>query len=317
MIIDSDDTLDRLLVPVLRGHAARGEPVLIVVSPATESVLRARLGSDAEALTWGDSSAFYQRLGFAYEAFRRFLRQQHAEGRSVHVIAEPDIPTDLDAPIDRVAAYLSYESICNDTYAEYNCPVTCLWDSRRHPTLVIEGVRSIHDHELTDRGVQANNTFVPAHAYLSGRSQVTMPPAPPATDVDLTLSALTELEPARTVVTDWATGHGFSARATGQITVAVNEVVTNGLQHGLPPVRLRAWHHDGILVVQVDDRGARPIAPDAGYRSPAQASTGTGLWLARQFADIVLTQTDPGRTAVRLYFPHALTHRNLDDPAAA
>lgn len=316
LIIDSDDTLERLLVPVLLEHADSGEPVLIVVSPETEAALRARLGADAGELQWGDTSAFYQRLGFAYEAFRRYLYQQHAAGRSVHVIAEPNIPTDLNAPVDRVAAYLSYESICNDVYAEYGCPVTCLWDSRRHPTLVIEGVRSIHDHELTDQGKQANHTFVPAQAYLAGRADAPMPPAPAATDVDLTLSALTELDPTRAVVADWARGHGFSAPATGQVVTAVNEIITNALQHGLPLARLRTWHHSGTLVVQVDDRGGRPIAADAGYRPPSRAATGTGLWIARQFADIVLTESTRGRTSVRLYFPYAVTHRNPDDPAS-
>ncbi|XVU22987.1 MEDS domain-containing protein [Actinoplanes sp. CA-054009] len=310
LIIDSEDTLDRLLVPVLRRHAGDGSPALIVVSPTTERTLRRLLGADSDALTWGEAGAFYQRLGFAYEAFRRFLQQQHAQGRSVHVIAEPDIPTDLDAPVDRVAAYLSYESICNDAYAEYGCPVTCLWDSRRHPTLVIENVRAIHDHELTDRGKQHNNTFVPSHAYLAGRADVTMPAAPDVTDIDLTLSAMPEIGSGRNAITAWATGHGFAPTALAQVVAAANEVITNGVQHGAPPVRLRGWRHGTILVVQVDDCGGRTIPPDAGYRPPAQSATRTGLWIARQFADIMLTQTTPGNTAVRMYFPYGLTHRD-------
>jgi anti-sigma regulatory factor (Ser/Thr protein kinase) len=317
LIIDSDDTLDRLLVPVLRNHVDTGEPVLIVVSPHTERTLRERLGPDANAhaVTWGEPDAFYQRLGFAYETFRRYLQNQHAQGRRVHVIAEPDIPTDLDTPVDRVAAYLSYESVCNNVYADYGCPVICLWDSRRHPTLVIENVRSIHDHELTAQGKQHSTTFVPAHAYLAGRADVTMPPAPRTVDVDLTLSALPELGQGRTAITQWATARGFAPTATEQVAAAANEVLTNGLQHGLAPVRLRAWHHGSTLVVQVDDRGGRTIPPDAGYRPPAQSSTGLGLWVARQYADIVLTRTIPDHTAVRMYFPHSLTHRNPDTPA--
>ncbi|WP_430781541.1 MEDS domain-containing protein [Actinoplanes sp. G11-F43] len=310
LIVDSDDSLDRLLMPVLRRHVSDGEPVMIVVSPGTERVLRTLLGADALALTWGEAGAFYQRLGFAYEAFRRFLRQQHAQGRSVRVIAEPDIPTDLDAPVDRVAAYLSYESACNDAFAEYGCPVICLWDSRRHPTLVIENVRSIHDHELTDRGKRHNSAFVPAQDYLAGRADVTMPATPADIDIDSTLSVMADVGRGRESVAGWATDHGFAPAATAQVVAATNEVLTNGFQHGAPPVRLRGWQHGSTLVVQVDDRGGRAIPPDAGYRAPARPATGAGLWIARQFADIVLTRTVTGNTAVRMYFPHALTHRD-------
>lgn len=35
-----------------------------------------------------------------------------------------------------------------------------------------------------------------------------------------------------------------------------------------------------------------------------------GLWLARQFADVVLTETTAERTSVRMYFPDDLTHRD-------
>lgn len=308
LILDSDTTLDRLLVPVMRQHVRAGEPVLVVVPPHTEGVLRSRLGEDAERVEWGASGAFYQRLGFAFNNFRRYLRGQHALGRSVHVIAEPDIPTDLDAPVDRVAAYLSYEAMCNVAYATFGCPVTCVWDTRRHPTLVIEDVRSIHDHELTERGHQPNEAFVSAPEYLAGRADVAMPPAPPVIDVDHTLVTTSDLVRARETVETWARERGFARSAADQVTSTANEVLTNGLIHGEPPVRLRTWHHDDTLVVHVDDHGATPIPPDAGYRPPGKGDSGMGLWIARQFADILLTRTTADLTSVRMYFPFALTH---------
>ena len=98
-------------------------------------------------MEWVD--AYDQRLGFAYEGFRRVLADRHAAGRTVHVIAEPDVATDPQAPVDRAAAYFAYESICNEVYAAYGCPVTCVWDARRHPALTIGNVRAVHAHELT------------------------------------------------------------------------------------------------------------------------------------------------------------------------
>jgi anti-sigma regulatory factor (Ser/Thr protein kinase) len=313
LIVESDDTLDRLLLPVLRRHITTREPVLLVVGEHTERTLRAGLGADADALDWAHADAFYLRLGFAFDRFRRFLRRQYDDGRSVHLIAEPDIATDLDAPVDRVAAYLPYEAMCNATYAGFGCPVTCIWDSRRHPTLVIEGVRSIHDHELTEQGRLANRTFIPAPDYLAGRAQVVMPPPPPEIEGDLTLLSVHDLAGGRAVVQNWATTRGFATGAAEQVTTAVNEVLTNGLVHGRPPVRLLLWRHGNTLVVHVEDTGGGAIPPDAGYQPPAGPAPGMGLWITRQFADVVLTRTTPDLTAVRMYFPHALTHRDPDD----
>ncbi|TQS42137.1 sensor histidine kinase [Cryptosporangium phraense] len=312
LIIDDDETVETLLAPVLRRHAAARDNVLVVVNPDTERTLRAVLGPVASAIEWGEPGAFYQRLGFAFSGFRRYLQEQYAAGRTVHIIAEPDVATDLDSPVDRVAAYLSYEAMCNDAYAPYGCPVTCLWDSRRHPTLVIENVRAIHDHELTRHGRLPNQRFVPTAEYLGGRAYVTMPPIPPTTDQDLVVNTLDDLPACRFAIGSWAVAQGFAGLAAEQITSATNEIVTNGLCHGAAPVRVRAWHHDKMLVVQADDAGGRPIPADAGYRPPIRPGDGLGLWVARQFADVLLTHTLGNRTSVRLYFPYAVTHQGMD-----
>lgn len=313
LIIDSDQTLHRLLVPLLRAQVAVGQPVLMVVSPHTEWVLRARLQDDAQALEWGAPGAFYQRLGLTFEGFRRYLQRRHAQGRSVHVVAEPDVPTELDCPVDRVAAYLSYEALCNEAYAAFGCPVTCIWDSRQHPMLVIEGVRSIHDHEITEHGQRANPSYVAVTDYLAARAQVAMPPVSGALDIEFSVCAPDEMACCRSAVRQWATSHGFSAAASSEITAATHEVLTNGLRHGRAPVRLRAWHHHKTLIVQVDDPGGLPIPPDAGYRPPGHPAHGAGLWIARQLADVLLTHTSSGRTTVRMYFPYDITHWDLHD----
>jgi anti-sigma regulatory factor (Ser/Thr protein kinase) len=312
LIVDSDRTIERTLVPLLLDHLAAREPVLMVVGAHTERAVRSFMGQRADALEWATTDTFYQRLGFTYEGFRRYLADQHARGRRVHLIAEPDMVTDLTAPIDRVAAYLVYESMCNEALAAYGCPVTCLWDSRRHPTLVIEGVRSIHDHELTEDGPQASASFIPPASYLAGRADVTMPALPSIVDVELVISATDELASARLAVEAWASGHGFSEVARKQVMAAANEVLTNGLQHGRPPVRLRCWHYGRTLIVHVEDHGAQPIPADAGYRAPGHPSQGMGLWTARQFADVLISHTDDRRTSVRMYFPFVVTHRQME-----
>jgi anti-sigma regulatory factor (Ser/Thr protein kinase) len=311
LIFDSDETLRRLLVPSLVRSLAAGQPVLMVVSAGTEQVVRAALGDRAAELQWGDTGEFYHRLGFAFDAFRRYVAAQHAAGRAVHVVTEPEIvPTarpGADEPVDRVAAYLSFESIRNDAYAGFGCPITCLWDSRRHPMLIIEDVRRLHTHELFAEGPIPNSGFIPPADYLAARNQIPLEPAPTAVDLALGPLDASGLSGLRAQLRAWAGHRGFSASAAEDVVIATSEVATNGLIHGAPPVRVRCWQQADTLIVQVDDAGGIPLPPLAGYQPPAQPPHRRGLWIARQLADVLTTYTTPDRTTVRLYFPHSLT----------
>jgi anti-sigma regulatory factor (Ser/Thr protein kinase) len=317
LIVGSDDTLRRRLVPELRRLLNAGDSVLMVVSEHTASVVRDALGEHSDLLEWGAIEDFYQRLGFAYENFRRFVAARHDAGTRVHVVAEPNVHTDPDAPgpIDRVAAYLSYESFCNETYAAYGCPVTCLWDSRNHPALVIEEIRNLHDHELTDHGLERNPGYIGPGDFLAHRDE-TAPPAPPE-QIDCELHALEtrDLQALRAGVRGWACGQGFSLAAAADVVAATSEIVANGLIHGTAPVVVRCWHEADVLIAQVEDAGAldsHRIPPTAGYRRPSDdAEDSRGLWIARQLADAVVVYATGDRTAVRLYFPFGVTHKDL------
>jgi anti-sigma regulatory factor (Ser/Thr protein kinase) len=315
LIIDSDESLRNRLMPALRRSLADDVPVTMVVSPDTERLVRADLGERGDRMHWHRPDAFYQRLGFAFEGFRRFLAAHHAAGQRVHVVAEPDVTTGIDpaGPVDRAAAYLSYEAACNQVFARYGCPVTCLWDSRRHPTVIIENVRSLHNHEITETGDTLNTGYVPPADYLAGRNDIPLPPLPPAPDLDVALSYRDELGPLRAAVQSWAELRSFTPVATDDVVIAVGEVATNGLVHGAPPVRVRGWHTGGTLVIQVDDAGGRPLPPTAGYLPPStRPEDQRGMWLARQLADVITAHTGAGVTSVRLHFPHEVTHRNQE-----
>ncbi|MGA5298354.1 ATP-binding protein [Nucisporomicrobium flavum] len=313
VVAGSDDELVAALLPELRRSAGRYDEVLMVVSDHSRAVLTAAAGTLADGLTWGDPGAFYQRLGFAYESFRRYLAGQHEAGRRVHVVAQPDLT--VDGLPGRSAAYLAYEAVCNDVYAPYACPVTCIWDSRNYPQAVIDGARAAHGHVVTADGVRPSAQYLAPERYLSARRDPPLPAPPAPVDHDLLLDGVAALGPLRSLLGKWAAGHGFGAAAAEDVVVAVVEIATNGLRHGLPPVRVRAWHEAGMLTVQCDDAGGRRIPPDAGYHRPrldGLTPGGRGLWLARQLADVVVIESAPGRTTVRLSFPYEPMHRTLN-----
>ena len=314
LVVDADDTIPRLLLPHLHRKINSRQAVLMVVGTDTEALIRDRLGSDAHALQWAPMNAFYQRTGFTYSRFLRYLRDRHSRQEVVHIVAEPDVVADTPSPVDRAAAYLGYEAMANEVYTCYHCSITCIWHSHRHAPSVIDDVRRVHQRELSSRGLVDNPGYTAPEDFLDRRAPVATAAVPPVTDVDLTVWTIEEVASCRAAVARWATQHHFVPTAVRQVVAAVSEVVANGLRHGRPPVRVRAWSEDATLIVHVEDRGGRVIPAQAGYRPPVSPADPTGLWIARQLADVLTTHTSEDRTAVRLYFPYAVTHRNLRIP---
>jgi anti-sigma regulatory factor (Ser/Thr protein kinase) len=312
LVVDDGETVERVLVPQLRRRIAAHETVLMVVGDRTGAAVRDRLGHDANTLLWAPTDRFYQRLGFTYARFLGYLRDAHSRQRRVHLITEPDLVTVPDAPVDRAAAYLGYESAANGVLAGYGCPITCIWHASPRKAALIDRVRQVHPQEWTERGAVENPGYHP-----HPDTQPPMSAAPEVTDLDLTVAHLSGVSAGRAAVARWAEQHHFLPVAGTQIVAATSEVLTNGLRHGRPPVRLRAWSQAATLIAQVDDAGGRPIPADAGYRPPNSPADATGLWIARQLADVLLTRTGDGRTSVRMFFPYAVTHRHLDVPHLA
>ncbi|GIE28515.1 hypothetical protein Ait01nite_015600 [Actinoplanes italicus] len=307
LVVETDRDLDVLAAELMRSAKLYDE-VRVVVGERTRAALTDLTVDLPATICWGAPDGFHQRLGFAYERFRRHLADEHRAGRRVHVVAEPDLTRGTDAGLraERVAAYLAYEAICNHTYALGASMVTCVWDSRHHPDTVIEHVRATHPHLVTATGRTPSPDFLPPERYLAEHHHVPMGTPPAHVDHDVTVGADAELGGLRSAIDGWAWGHRFTGEAREDLVMAVAEIVTNGLRHGGPPVRVRAWCHGGTLVVQCDDAGDRVIPADAGYLRPdpvAVVAGGRGLWLARQLADVVRVSSEPGRTSVRLSFP--------------
>jgi anti-sigma regulatory factor (Ser/Thr protein kinase) len=286
--------------------------VRLVVGARTRAALAdAAADLPADVLTWSDPGGFYQRLGSAYEAFRRYLADQHRAGRRVHVIAEPDLISPVDAVFraDRAAAYLAYEAVCNDTYASFGAAVTCVWDSRDHDDTTIDAVRATHTYELAPAGPVPSPHYLPPERYLAEWPGPPLRPVPAQVDHDVRLHEVAELRGLRGTMGAWAVVNGIPEESAEDLVVAVVEVATNGLRHGGAPVRLRAWRQADSLLVQCDDAGNTRIPVTAGYYRPdplGAATGGRGLWLARQLADAVTVSSAPGRTTVRLHFPEQL-----------
>jgi anti-sigma regulatory factor (Ser/Thr protein kinase) len=297
---DSPESLCARAVPYVREGLDRGEAVMAVVSAEAAQVLSSALGDDAAGVGWQAEDVSYGRLGVMFEGFRRFMGEQRAAGVPLRLLTQNDaLSTE-----ERMAAYLRFEAMANEVYRPYGYRWACLYDTRAHSTPTLRQVSQVHPRLLEPGGREIpNDDYLEPSAYLARSGP---PPPPPAeVQLDLPVTDPGQLVVVRRLLRRWADLHEMGEH-TDDVVSAVGEAVTNGLQHGTPPVRVRAWTADGLARVQVHDRGLASIPATVGYhRPPPEATRGYGLWVARQLADVVTTHTDRGGTTITLDFPLA------------
>jgi len=296
---DSPESLCARAVPYVHEGLDRGEAVIAVVSTGVEQVLRSALGDDAGQVRWQAGDVSYGRLGAMFEGFRRFLAEQRAAGVPMRLLAQNDsLGTE-----ERMAAYLRFEAMANEAYRPYGYRWACLYDTRAHSPQTLRHVGQVHPRLLQADGREIpNDDYLEPSTYVA-RSGPPPPPPPAAVQLDVAVTGPGELVLFRHLLYRWADRAEMGEYA-GDVVVAVGEVATNALQHGRPPVRVRAWTADGLARVHVHDRSLAPIPATAGYhRPPPEHDRGYGLWVARQLADVVTTHTCRRGTTVTLHFP--------------
>lgn len=95
---------------------------------------------------------------------------------------------------------------------------------------------------------------------------------------------------------------GLSSERAQDLTLAVDEVVTNAIEHGPGAAQQSMWSEGGSLICEVTDRGAGiPDLPAALAAPEPDAHRGRGLWLARQLCDRVAIDPGPQGCTVRLH----------------
>lgn len=95
--------------------------------------------------------------------------------------------------------------------------------------------------------------------------------------------------------------HGLSSERGQDLTLAVDEVVTNAIEHGAGVAQQRIWREDDALVFEISDQGAGIDDLGSALAAPElDAPRGRGLWLARQLCDRVAIDPGPNGCTVRL-----------------
>ncbi len=289
--------LDQAL-PFVRDGLANAEPVLVVSTEANLATLEQALGDESDAVTYVPAGGWYCHPAHTIARYRRALDERLDEGAArVRVIGEVQFGEAEPEQRD----WVRYEAALNRAFASAPVWILCPYDLRALPAPVSRSAVETHPHVLRGGQRSPNAAYTaPEHvAQRLGTAPSLGRDEAPAAAFDVAGT----VAPVRAGLRALAAKVGMSRERTEELTVAVNEAVTNALLHGRPPVRVELFTADTTLECAVTDAGATGPDPLAGFTPPPAADEpqgGMGLWLARQLCERVeLLQTGAG-TAVLL-----------------
>jgi anti-sigma regulatory factor (Ser/Thr protein kinase) len=298
LLYDDRAQLVDVAVPFLLEGLEAGDAAVIAAGAPTSTALRDALDGDPRVHILERGDVYRARTPTAITTFRRVADERSAGGaRRVRVIGEVDFgSTERDW-----LEWMRYESVINKALADWPLWGLCVFDTQTLPDPVLDSALRTHTTVVTPAGRSPNPSFVPPAEYLT-RLPVPVEPleaSPPrlwARDVadyiglrHAVAAELATVDAPRDLIEDYL--------------LAVDEMTSNAVRHGKPPVSLRLWVGDDRIVCSIDDRGDGLTDPFAGY-GPAHGEDlsrgGMGLWLARQLCDHVDLSTSDEGARVRL-----------------
>ena len=286
LLYDSAEQLLATVTPFVRDGLAAGDATVLAVRPGTGAVLREALGEDPRVLVLDDDDQAYGHRTPAAISWSRRLATEVSPGggQRVRVVGEIDFgPTERDW-----LEWERYEAVINEALCGWDLWGLCVYDTQRCPGPVLEAARRTHGQLVTPTSRTAGPEYTDPAVFLRSlpvpdEPLERTPPVLVAADVrdfiGLRHSVAAELATRTT-----------SAELAEDFLLAVDEMTSNAVRHGRPPVGLRLWTAADRIVCTITDGGPGWDDPFAGY-GPAHGDDlsrgGMGLWLARQLCDHV------------------------------
>jgi anti-sigma regulatory factor (Ser/Thr protein kinase) len=146
---------------------------------------------------------------------------------------------------------------------------------------------STHPYLLTDGELSDNPGYRDPADVVADLQHSRVPDPIEATEPALSLLDLDDMRTLRRAVSRVLADSPLSEDAAQDFVLAIDEIVANAAEHGVPPVDVRLWCGRDRLLCAITDHGSCFDDPLAGY-GPAHgdmAVGGMGLWLARRSVD--------------------------------
>jgi anti-sigma regulatory factor (Ser/Thr protein kinase) len=283
------------LEPFIRDGLDRGERVVAVTGETNIDLLREALGADATRVSFVDAVDWYRHPARTIAGYGQVLDDRAAGDSPVRVIGEVQFG---DTGREQ-HAWVRYEAALNHVFASDRAWIVCPYDVRALPSWVIDQAGATHRNLIRDGQRLPSATYTdPQHLFSRSPARLPRPG-----DLVAAFSVDGDLAGLRASVREVAVGTGMRGVASDQLTIAVNEAVTNALRHGQPPVFLRLYRDGDVLVAEVEDAGGGMTDLLSGFVPPRtgdEPQNGMGMWLINQLCDHMDLAAGEGRTVVRL-----------------
>ena len=298
LVHHNDDELITATRAFVERGLASGGTVLVQGTRQRVTMMHDVLGTHPR-LEYGLQEDLYQTPTRTLFAYQRKLAKLAQNPEPVEIWSTGTAPFGRDPGTQ--SSWARYESVVNEALSAYPFHGLCTYDTRTLPESVIAAAKATHPTVSTGQTSSLNTHYRDPEAFLAHPlAQTPGPPKSPPSMVT-TITDFADLIPARHLIrTSAQASSALSPQAVDEFIFAVNEVITNGLAHGAPPIHLTHWAELATLTCQVVDSGPGTLPPLTGYRHPNKSGP-TGLWGARQLVDdLIITNTRQGGTSVLL-----------------
>jgi anti-sigma regulatory factor (Ser/Thr protein kinase) len=282
LLYGSQDEFLEAALPFVRDGARDGEPVLVAVRERNVEALREALNGEAddEEIQLHSIAQWYENPSRTRAKFGDWVSRRAAD-RRVRLLGEPPWPLGSEAG---VREWARHEAVINVAMADLPVTFICPYNTSELPSEVIEHARATHPELLEAGDCIRSGSYAGAHEFcrhVSGPDR--RRGGSPSAEMEVEASRLGEL---RRLVELEGGAAGLEPTRVADLVVAVNEVATNALVHGVRPARLRVWQERTELVCEVEDAGPGFEDPLAGQLPPDPAAVGGyGMWITRMTAD--------------------------------
>lgn len=289
-----DDYLAGTLSFIAEGLWA-GDPVAVAVPDSKLEPLRTALGESARQVRLIDMTQAGRNPGRILPEVLFAFADHEVGAERVRIIGEPIWPgrSEVEYP-----ACVQHEALINEAFAGRPVDILCPYDVHGLPERVVADAERTHPTVIGPLGPRASGHYEP-HRVLSEYNEVLPEPSrrPSAMQVDIRT-----LSQARALAVAEARRAGLTSARIGDFKLAINELITNSIEHATGGCALRVWADDAHLVGEVQD-GGRIDDPLAGRRParPGQVG-GRGLLLVNHVTDLVRVHDAGHGTVIRIYF---------------
>jgi len=278
-----------MVTPLIAERLAGHERVLAALPAAIAGQLHHRLPTTV-GLHTTDVGELYHHPGRVLGHYLGWIADTSLDGAAT-IIAAAQLDTNHR---HRTALWMHVDALITQALADCDLTLICVYP---HDPVTAAAIRHAHPSLL-------NGTATPNPDHFPADQFIAHYPLPPPSDLgepdDIHIfdhpDQLTEL---RQRIGDHAARAGLRSSRGEDLVLAVSEVASNAVEHGVPPAAVCLWITSTAVICQVSDNG-QFTQPLAGLLPPPTSQNrGRGLWMAHQLCDELYRWPHP--TTLRLH----------------